>query len=147
VPHSDDYSAMSMAEIDLRRDEGTHIVNGRHMPYVCPTGHRTIGYGRNLDANGVSQDEADAMLAHDVQICRDDLHAYPWWHDLSCRRKSALLNMRFCLGRTGFRSFKNMLAAIEAGDYYGAGDEVENSRFAQQVGARAIRIADALRAG
>jgi lysozyme len=35
--------------------------------YQCTAGKNTIGYGRNLDDNGISKDEADFMLRNDVK--------------------------------------------------------------------------------
>jgi lysozyme len=40
-----------------------------------------------------------------------------------------------------------MLAAMERGDWFTAGDQMMDSRWAKQVGMRAERLADQLRTG
>jgi GH24 family phage-related lysozyme (muramidase) len=50
---------MSIIDI-IKQQEGCRL-----KPYTDTTGHITIGYGRNLTDCGISQDEADLMLAND----------------------------------------------------------------------------------
>ena len=47
----------------LREHEGLRL-----NPYRCPAGKLTIGYGRNLDDVGISEVEADMMLANDWDV-------------------------------------------------------------------------------
>ncbi len=53
-----------------------------------------------------------------------------------------LLNMTFNLGEKGISDFKDMWAAIEVGDWKTASDEMRDSKWAKQVGNRAVRLAD-----
>lgn len=60
--------------IDLaKRFEGFHRVPKndpvRAHPYICPAGFWTIGYGHLCDPNHppITEDEAEAYLAHDLQ--------------------------------------------------------------------------------
>jgi lysozyme len=55
--------------------------------------------------------------------------------------------MCFNLGMPRLRQFRNMLAALEAGDFETAAREALDSRWAGQVGARAERIAAQIRDG
>ena len=138
--HCDDYSAMSMAELMLKRHKGLRL-----KPYLDTLGKLTIGYGRNLDDRGITEMEAQDMLARDVKEARDDLATFPFWNDLNSQRKAALIDMRYCLGFAGFREFEKTIAALNAGDYYKAADEIEDPLFAKQVKGRAKELADMLR--
>ena len=68
----------------------------------------------------------------------------PYWDALNDNQKAALIDMRYCLGAAGFRGFRLMHAALEAGNYQEAAAQVLDSRFAQQVKGRAVDIADML---
>lgn len=128
---------------DLIRDEGLHL-----KPYLCTANKLTIGVGRNLDDVGISEEEAQILLDHDIAACVADLdRSLPWWHDLSEARQRALLNMRFNLGLSRLLGFKQMLAALERGDYETAAAQALDSQWAKQVGDRAQRIAALIRQG
>ena len=38
----------------------------RLKPYNCPSGHLTIGYGHNLEANGITLEIAEELLKTDL---------------------------------------------------------------------------------
>ena len=111
-------------------------------PYRCPTGYLTIGIGRNLDANGISHEEAELMLENDIQAATTALKRnVSFFTNLSEARQTALIDMCFNLGLNGLLSFKKMLSALSVGNYSKAAQEVLNSRYATQVGGRAVTIA------
>ena len=62
-------------------------------------------------------------------------------------RKRALVNMAFNLGLSRLRSFKRMLKALAEEDFETAAAEALNSRWAEQVGDRAARLATLIRSG
>lgn len=67
---------------------------------------------------------------------------------LNAPRKAAVVNMLFNLGITKFKKFKNMIAAIRAGDWETASREMLNSKWACQVGpARSEELAKMLKTG
>lgn len=123
---------------DLKVDEGF-----RSKPYLCTAGANTIGFGRNLDALGISEEEAEHMLRNDVARVEHELDkAYPWWVKCPGSVRQAMTNMVFNLGIKRFGSFKRMLACLQAGDYRGASVNALDSKWADQVGDRAVRIAN-----
>lgn len=128
----------------LLRHEGLKL-----KPYRCPAGKLTIGVGRNLEDRGVSQKEAFIMLENDILRCEsellDDLPEV--YSGLNDNRKSVLLNMCFNLGITGLMGFKNTLAFISAGDFERAANGMLASRWAKQVGRRAIELSELMRKG
>lgn len=128
---------------DLARDEGCRL-----KPYRDTVGKLTVGFGRNLDDNGITEPEAHFMLRTDVLRAVSDLDRFlPWWRKMSEPRQRALANMCFNLGIPRLLTFKKMLAALEAGDHETAAREALDSRWAVQVGDRARRIARMIRTG
>lgn len=133
----------------LKRDEGSGPQKlGRLLPYKDSVGKLTIGYGRNLDDNGISLAEADALLDHDIDSAIKDLVIrYPWVEALDPIRQACLVNMTFNLGIVRLAGFKNTLAAVQRGDYAAAAVGMLESKWASQVGARARRLATQMESG
>lgn len=102
----------------------------------------SVGIGRNLVDVGISADEARAMLKADVDRAERDLdRSIPWWRALSDNRQRVLLNLCFNIGLPRFLGFKKMLTACQRGDFDQAAFELTASLWAEQVGARARRLA------
>jgi len=135
----------------LKRHEGEVKKNGRHVAYMCPAGHWTIGIGRNIDPNGgigLTDEEVDMLLEGDILRVMKELSAeYPWFNSLDDARKNALIDISFNLGATRLRLFKKALAAMEVADYSLAADEFMDSRWAKQVRSRAIELTEMIRNG
>lgn len=125
---------------DLKRDEGLRL-----KPYLDTTGHWTVGYGRNLTDVGISEAEAEYLLANDIARAESFLDAnLPWWRTLSPDRQRALANMAFNLGPE-LLTFKVTLGRLQAGNYVAAAESMLQSLWAKQVGARAVRLAALVR--
>ncbi len=128
---------------DLVRDEGVRL-----KPYRCTAGKLTIGVGRNLDDVGITEAEAQHLLGGDMaQVVTGLDRALPWWRGLSEGRQRALANMAFNVGQARLLGFRQMLAALQAGDYAEAARQALDSKWAAQVGQRAQRIAKLLEEG
>jgi lysozyme len=126
----------------LKRDEGVRL-----FPYRDTVGKWTVGVGRNLDDVGLSVDEVEYLLANDIKRTEADARQYPWFDALDETRKAVVLSMIFNLGPKGFAGFKNTIASIARGDYADAASRMLQSRWATQVGNRAVRLAAAMRTG
>jgi lysozyme len=127
----------------LLRDEGIRL-----KPYKDSVGKLTIGIGRNLDDVGISKEEAEHLLANDVRSASASLlQAFPWMAGLDEVRFCALVNMAFNLGIGGLAEFRKFLAALQAGDYETAKQEMLHSHWAEQVGPRAARLAIQIESG
>lgn len=127
----------------LRKSEGLSFV-----PYKCPAGYLTIGYGHNLEANGISLEAAELLLKQDIEIAvRQVKNAFIWWPNLDEARMSVLVDMCFNMGITKLCGFKKMLSALEAGDYKTAAKEMLNSKWVQQVGRRATELSKIMETG
>ena len=132
-----DYQAL-LAE--LQTDEGLRL-----SPYVDTEGVWTVGYGHNLTARPISLAVAEMLLKDDVDAVLGSLAALPWFAGLSDVRQRVIANMTFNLGVGGLHSFHDMVAAIGRQDYGAAADAMLASRWANQVGARAPRLARMMR--
>lgn len=136
---------------DLLLDEGD-----RDKPYDDATGKElkpgdvlkgniTIGRGVNLSA-GLMAGEGFYLGIGRIQRVGVDLNnAYPWWISRPDPVRRGMWNMAYNMGIHRLGEFKRMLACIQAGDYGGAADAALDSLWADQVGARAKRIADLYR--
>lgn len=111
----------------------------------------TIGHGICIDARkgcGITEAESRYLLTNRVSAATTGLRIkLPWFAGLDEARQSALVQMAYQLGLGGLLGFKNMLAAIQAGDYERAAQEALNSAWAKQTPARAYRVADMIRNG
>lgn len=127
----------------LKVDEGV-----RSKLYRDSLGIWSIGVGRNVQEKGLRPDEIDLLLSNDMADAELDARAlFPGFDDLSENRKAALLNMSFNLGRDRLAGFRNMRAAVLAGDFDRAADEMLSSKWASQVGDRAKRLAQMMMEG
>lgn len=135
---------MNRIKAQLVRHEGLRL-----KPYRCTAGKLTIGVGRNLDDSGISQTEAYVLLENDIQNCEKQLldEIPEIYNGLDEVSKSVLLNMCFNLGIGGLLEFNNTLAFIAAGDWERAANGMLASKWAKQVGRRAIELSELMRKG
>jgi len=130
--------------------------------YTCPKGYKTIGIGRNLQTNPLSHKEkavvndlskisveqALFLLKNDVKRCMKELtDNISFYYQLDDERQYALLDMCFNMGIKKLLKFKRMLNAMLIGDYRGAAKECLMSKYAVDVGKRAVRIARLIETG
>ena len=88
------------------------------------------------------------MLTNDIYRVIGELsEEYKWFDDLDNVRKDAMIDLSFNLGQTSLRKFENALEAMRFKDYKKAADEFMDSKWSQQVGSRAVEIANMLRTG
>jgi lysozyme len=128
---------------DLERDEGLRL-----KAYKCTAGKVTVGIGRNLDDLGITKSEAYMLLGGDIDRISAELDkSLPWWRQLSEPRARALANLTFNLGIVRLLGFPKMLAALHQGQYAEAARQLLDSRYAQQVGSRANRVASLIEKG
>lgn len=130
---------------ELVRDEGIKL-----KPYHdnADPPRLTIGIGRNLDDTGITPEEAYRLCHNDIErACAALDTRLPWWRGLSEVRQRVLANMTFNMGIERLLKFNNMLAACQLGDFQRAKHEMLASRWASQVGPRAVRLADMMERG
>jgi len=134
-------SKLTMLEKMMIHHEGLRL-----KPYLDTVGVMTIGVGRNLSSNGISNDEALYMLRRDLAGFEAALeNQFQFYKQLSKLRQWVLISMAFNLGMKGLLGFKNMLSFMSLGNYHGASVEMLNSKWAKQVGQRAHDLAHLMR--
>jgi len=129
----------------LKRHEGV-----RSHVYTCTSGFETIGVGRNISPSGLglSDDEIEYLLANDIKRCDKELsYNFKWYLSLSRCRQQAMINLCFNLGLPTLLKFKNALKSMEEGAFDEAADHFLQSRWAEQVGDRAIEVTNIIRNG
>lgn len=136
-------SVLEKCKERLRKEEGLRL-----KPYRCSAGKLTIGYGRNIEDNGISIGEAEYLLENDVKSVIQQLNVkIPWINTLTENRQVVLVDMAFNLGIGGLLLFKNTLAMIQRGDYEAAAKAMLQSKWATQVGNRAEALSELMRLG
>lgn len=141
----------------LKQEEGFSDV-----PYRCPAGHWTIGYGHNMEASPLPVDirknldvcgritHSDAERLLDADIERAEIAAkvlFPNYNELTVNRRGVLVDMAFNMGEATLGKFKRMRAAVLKNDYETAAQEMEGSRWFSQVGDRSKRLVKIMREG
>ncbi len=106
-------------------------------PYKDTKGILTIGVGRNLEDNGISEDEAMYLLENDIKRVEQELREiFPDFDELPKNVKMVLIDMDFNLGKSRFLQFKKMIQAVKERDWERMIEEMKNSRWCRQVKSR-----------
>jgi len=148
----------------------------RLMPYDDATGYPvkpggscrgklTIGVGRNLDGNPltnaeraaighdgrtrpITHDQAFMLLDNDIaSVCRALNHNIPWWEHLDEIRARVLADLCFNLGIVKLLAFRHFLSNMRIGDYNAAANDLVDSLWYSQVKSRGVRLVAMVRTG
>lgn len=133
---------LDLLKVQLTADEGR-----RNLMYKDSVGVYTVGIGHNM--NVPLSDRVVDMIFEDDTIgleaqCRS---LYPQFDTFTDARKAALANMLFNLGKQRLATFNVFNQLVNAGKWGAAADDCLTTLWAKQVGARAVRISNALRKG
>ena len=135
----------------LKIDEGcVYEIYNDHL------GYPTFGIGhlvRESDPeNGspvgtkVSEDRVADAFDDDIEIVLSDCNIlYPDFGDLPEEAQQIIANMMFNLGRPRLSKFVGMKRGVDEKDWNSAADEMVDSRWYRQVGARAERLVNRMR--
>ena len=116
--------------------------------YRDAVGKWTVGWGHNIEDRPISRRAADIILEDDIDGTKAELLVYlPWYAGLDEVRRAVIVDMAFNMGVGGLMSFKKALTALRAHQYNTAAEEMLDSKWSQQVGARAQRLALVMRQG
>jgi lysozyme len=126
---------------DIKRHEGLML-----KPYVCPMGKLSIGYGRNLDDNGISLQEAEAMLKSDIDNaikgCRDNIS---FFDNLPIPAQEVLINMCFQMGIGSLLKFRKTLVYLKNKQWSEASVEMLDSAWHKQTPKRARELSSRIK--
>ena len=116
------------------------------LPYRDTVGKLTIGVGFNLTDVGLYDEEIDFILANRIERMKLILpNKIATWEALSSDQRLCLMDMYYNLGWPRLAKFKRMLKHIDDGKYDQAAEELLKSKYASQVGLRAVRNAELLK--
>lgn len=126
---------------DLKVDEGVML-----KPYKDTAGKITIGIGRNLTDDGISQAEMLVLYNTDIMMVTTDLDAdLTWWREKPDNVQRVLINLCFNMGWTKLSAFHTFLQLIEQDDIEGAIADLEGTAWFGEVGLRGPRMVARLR--
>ena len=117
-------------------------------PYKCPVGKLTIGYGHNLEDNGLSKTACEFILSEDIDEAKKNLYAVftrKFFESLSNNQKIALIDMMFNLGLSKFLTFKKFILAVKNKDFIKASAEIINSKAYQQNKRRYKKLSEQIK--
>lgn len=118
--------------------------------YSDSLGYLTIGVGHLIDqrkGGRLPEPIIDALLDHDIHEHANELFAtMPWVRNIDPVRQAVLVDMYFNL-RRGLLGFKETLQHFEAGNWDAAASAMLDSKWAKQVGKRALRLSQMTRSG
>ena len=107
--------------------------------YTCSENANTIGVGRNLDANGISEDEAMYLLNNDIDRVLEGLDKHlQGWRAWPLKARMVAIDMSFQMGIQGFLGFRKTIALIKLGMFLEASEEILNSKYYQQTPTRCL---------
>jgi lysozyme len=126
----------------LKRQEGY----SKHM-YKDSLGFTTIGYGLNLDA-GIDEELASFIVEYLANRIEVELtNTFDWFKNMTQTRKDVVINMVYNLGLDKFKMFKQTISNMANSNFDDAAASMLKSKWATQVGNRAITLADMMRRG
>jgi len=140
-------------DINKLREELTFDEGCINKVYLDHLGYPTFGIGHLVLSEDpehgqdvgtpVSEERIKECFEKDIQNVFDDLDRnMPWWRDLPSDLILVMANMSFNLGINRLMKFKNFLSAMQDKDWDKAAVEMIDSRWAIQVGPRAVRLKD-----
>lgn len=117
----------------------TKLAEGlRLKPYRCPAGKLTIGYGHNLEANGISEAVADLLLISDLKDASETVNKTLGY--IKEPYYGVAIDMAFNLGPKAFLSFKRLNKALANQNKDEVLIELVDSKWFLQVGYRSKAI-------
>ena len=135
----------------IKKHEGV-----RTKPYKDSLGLWTVGVG-HLIGDGKSlppewnreftMEEIDALFAKDYEHHKKQAEKTPGYDKANERGRGALIDLAFNMGGAWYKKFKNAAAALAAGDFNKAAEELTDSMWYKQVKGRAQTIVAMIRDG
>ena len=130
----------------LKTDEGV-----KYEIYKDHLGYPTLCIGHLIteddpehgepDGKEISEDRVNEVFESDVSKFVDEAKIlFPYLDDLPEIAQQVIVNMAFNMGRPRLSKFKNFIAGVNDRDWVRAAEEMMDSRWADQVGARATRL-------
>lgn len=133
--------------------------------YICPAGYRTIGYGRNIETNPLTDDElrrcfktqdnkisvnektASEWLTSEIIEIVKQCESKEWFEYIGSERKAVVIDLIYNLGFSKWNTFKKCQQALIDKNFGIASIELEDSKWYRQVGLRGKRDVEIMKFG
>ena len=143
---------LEQLRLEIEADEGCKYeiyLDHLGLP-TCGIGHLIVEgdeeYGQEVGTE-VSKERVAELFESDVQVTLDECERlYSGFSELPEEVQHILANMMFNMGRPRLSGFKKFNAAIAAGEWEEAAEEMIDSRWYRQVQNRADRLVTRMRA-
>ena len=145
---------MDLAKLreQLKIDEGV-----RYEVYDDHLGYKTFGIGHLVKTTDeeygapvgtpVSEDRVNSVFDEDVETyINESKKVFSNLEDMPQEVQQVIVNMCFNMGAPRLSQFKKFIKAIQDEDWATASVEMLDSRWANQVGSRADRLSDRIKA-
>ena len=124
--------------------------------YLCSEGYPTFGIGHMVTEDDMEHtwpvgtpvtDERILQVFHDDcnAACTDASALFLNFSSHPENVQRVLVNMAFNLGRSRLGKFKNMITAVNEGNYSKAADEMVDSKWYRQVKTRGVELVEIMR--
>lgn len=139
---------LEQIKLDLTKHEGC-----KTEVYLCSEGIPTAGIGHALYADEEMPVGTDVDMEQVLEWFQEDVNEavadccalFLNFASLPEQVQRVLVNMAFNLGRSRLGKFKNMITAVNEGNWKKAADEMVDSRWYNQVGNRSIELENWMR--
>ena len=128
----------------LKIDEGV-----KYEIYLDHLGYPTFGIGHLItEADEEHGKPVGTKITEERvnDVFNEAKKVFPNINDLPSEAQEVIVNMCFNMGAPRLAKFKKFIAGVNAGDWNTAAIEMMDSRWAKQVGNRAVRLRDRIKA-
>ena len=123
-------------------------------PYKDSEGYWTVGFGWCMDKRPLTAELAVVILEYQINETETQVmkQCSDWYPGLSDIRQSVILDIAFNMGISHLLGFHHMIAAIKAGDFEEAANQLlytngVKTPYYEETGIRAEALADLFRKG
>jgi len=118
----------------------------------APAKIASLGLSYNDVLNGkqsLTDGQIETLLDKDIEVAVNNTakKLFPNFDAIDSDRQVILIDLSFNMGYSRLSAFKNTIAAINAGKWETAANELKNSNWYHQVGNRGIRNVETIRSG
>lgn len=116
--------------------------------YKDTVGKWTIGYGHLItigeNYDTITKQKADEIFEGDFQKHYEQAKRFPGFSKLPFQKQTVIIDMCFNMGGDFYLKFPKFTKYMTEGNYKAAAQEIRSSKYAKQVGRRALDNIDLL---
>lgn len=104
---------------------------------VNSSNENIVGFGRNLNKDGISKEEAQHLLKNDIQKVIALVKNFVFFEELSVNRKMVIIDIVFSMGLDYLVSLKEIIKYLEKKEFEKASEDLKKTLWFEQKGYRA----------